>query len=123
LTSVQLAALPGARDFLKNENFRYVGALDAMDSVKRNRFVPMRNQNILADGLRMSLGELTLSILRRHIAEFFALRDEEIVQAIHSSMMARFSSKHEPQLVGNQVGVGLTKGNVEWLQPGHSWQD
>jgi threonine dehydratase len=39
------------------------GALDAMDSVKQNRIVPMTNPNTLADGLRTSLGELTLPIL------------------------------------------------------------
>ena len=33
------------------------------------------------------------------------------------SVMAWFSIKQEPQLVGNQIGVGLTKGTVEWLQP------
>ena len=59
------------------------------------------------------------------------MRDKEIVQAIHlaqerlklmiapPSVMAWFSTKQEPQLVGNQIGVGLTKGTVEWLQPGH----
>jgi len=36
------------------------------------------------------------------------------------SVMAWFSTKQEPQLVGNQIGVGLTKGTVEWLQqPGN----
>jgi len=47
------------------------------------------------------------------------LRDKEIVQVIHlaqerlklmiepPSVMAWFSTKQEPQLVGNQIGVGL----------------
>jgi len=37
--------------------------LDAMDSVKQNRIVPMPNPTTLADGLRTNLGELTLPIL------------------------------------------------------------
>ena len=57
-------------------------ALDAMDSVKQNRIVPMPNPNTLADGLRTSLGELTLPILRRHVTGFFVVGEEEIVQAM-----------------------------------------
>jgi threonine dehydratase len=55
------------------------GALDAMDSVKQNRMVPTPNPNTLSDGLRTSLGELTLPILRRHVSGFFAVGGEEIV--------------------------------------------
>jgi threonine dehydratase len=58
------------------------GALDAMNSVKQNRIVPMPNPNTLADGLRTSLGELTLPILRRHVSRFFAVGEEEIVQTM-----------------------------------------
>jgi threonine dehydratase len=58
------------------------GTLDAMDSVKQNRIVPMPNPNTLADGLRTSLGELTLPMLRRHVTGFFAVGEEEIVQAM-----------------------------------------
>jgi len=49
------------------------GALDAMESVKQNRLVPRRNPNTLADGLRTSLGELPLPMLRRHGTGFFAV--------------------------------------------------
>jgi threonine dehydratase len=56
-----------------------------MDSVKQNRVVPTPNLNSLADGLRTSLGELTLSILRRHVAGLFAVGEEEIVQAMQSA--------------------------------------
>ena len=45
----------------------------AMESVKQNRIVPRRNPNTLADGLRTSLGELTLPMLRRHGTGFFAV--------------------------------------------------
>ena len=58
------------------------GALDAMESVKQNRIVPRRNPNTLADGLRTSLGERTLPMLRRHGTGFFAVGEEEIGQAM-----------------------------------------
>jgi threonine dehydratase len=106
------------------------GALDAMNSVKQNRIVPRRNPNTLADGLRTSLGELTLPMLRRHVTGFFAVGEEEIVQAIQfayerlmlgiepSSAVALVPLlRQEPQLVGKRVGVVLTGGNVEWLRP------
>ena len=106
------------------------GTLDAMDSVKQDRIVPMPNPNTLADVLRTSLGELTLPILRRHVTGFFAVGEEEIVQAMqfayerlklvieHSSAVALVPLlRQEPQLVGKRVGVVLTGGNVEWLRP------
>ena len=106
------------------------GALDAMDSVKQNRIVPMPNPNTLADRLRTSLGELSLPILHRHVMGFFVVGEEEIVQAMQfayerlklviepSSAVALVPLlSQEPQLVGKRVGVVLTGGNVEWLQP------
>lgn len=107
------------------------GALDAMDSVNQNSIVPMPNPNTLADGLRTSLVELTLPILRRHVTGFFVVGEEEIVQAMQfayerlklviepSSAVALVPLlRHEPQLVGKRVVVVLTGGNVEWLR---SW--
>ncbi len=104
-------------------------ALDAMDSGKQNRIVPMPNPNTLADGLRTSLGELTLPILRRHVTGFFVVGEEEILQAMQfayerlkrviepSSAVALASLlREEPQLVGKRVGLVLTEGNVEWLR-------
>lgn len=57
---------------------------DAMDSVKQNHIVPMPNPNTLADGLRTSLGKLTLPILRRHVTGFFLVGQEETVQECNS---------------------------------------
>lgn len=106
------------------------GALDAMESVKQNRIVPMSNPNTLADGLRTSLGKLTLPILRRYVTGFFVVGEEEIVQAMQfayerlklviepSSAVALVPLlRHETQLVGKRVGVVLTGGNVEWMRP------
>ncbi len=106
------------------------GALDAMNSVKQNRIVSRRNPNTLADGLRTSLGEQTLPMLRRHGTGLFAVGEEEIVQAMQfayerltlaiepSSTVALVPLlKPAPQLVGKRVDVVLTGGNVAWLRP------
>jgi threonine dehydratase len=76
------------------------------------------------------LESLTLPILRRHVAGFFAVGEEEIVQAMQfayerlklviepSNAVALVPLlRQEPQLVGKRVGVVLTGGNVEWLRP------
>lgn len=106
------------------------GALDAMDSAKQNRIVPMPNPNTFANGLRTSLGELTLPILRRHVTGFFVVGEEEIVQAMQfayerlklviepsSAVALAPLLRQEPQLVGKRAGVVLTGGNVERLRP------
>jgi threonine dehydratase len=106
------------------------GALDTMDSVKQNRIVPMTNPNTLADGLRTSLGELTIPILRWHVTGFFVVGEEEIVQAMQFAyerlkLVIEPSSAvalapllwQEPQFVSKRVGVVLTGGNVEWPRP------
>ena len=103
-----------------------------MESVKQNRIVPRRNLNTLADGLRTSLGELTLPILRRSVKGFFVVDEEEIVQAMHfvyerlkvviepsSAVALAPLLRHEAGLVGRRVGVVLTGGNMEWSGVGH----
>ena len=90
----------------------------------------MPNPNTLADGLRTSLGELTLPILRRHVTGIFVVEEEEIVQAMQFAyerlkLVSEPSSavalvplfRQEPQLVGKRVGAVRTGGNVEWVQP------
>jgi threonine dehydratase len=61
-------------------------ALDAMESVKQNRIVPRPNPNTLADGLRTSLGELTLPMLRRHGTGFFAGEKRKLDRQCNSPM-------------------------------------
>lgn len=105
-------------------------ALDAMESVKQNRIVPRPNPNTLADGLRTSLGELTLPMLRRHVTGFFAVGEEEIVQAmpfaserltlvIEPSRAVAWVPllRQAPHLVGKRVDVVRTGGHVAWWRP------
>jgi threonine dehydratase len=64
------------------------------------------------------------------VTGFFVVEEEEIVQAMQFAyerlkLVIKPSSavalvpllRQEPQLVGRRVGVVLTGGNVEWVQP------
>ena len=73
---------------------------------------------------------MTLPILRRLVMGFFAVGEEEILQAMQFAyerltLVIEPSSavtlvpllRQEPQLVSKRVGVVLTGGKVEWLWP------
>ncbi len=103
------------------------GALDAVHSVRENRIVPMPDPRTLAEGLKTSLGDATLPILRRHLAGFFIVEEKEILPAMRFSferlkLIIEPSSavalapllRREPSLVGKKVGVILTGGNVDF---------
>jgi threonine dehydratase len=103
------------------------GALDAIESVRQNRVVPMVNPKTIADGLRTSLGDRTLPILRRHLAGFFIVEEVEILQTMrfaqeNLNLVIEPSSavalapllRREPQLRGRRVAVVLTGGNVDF---------
>lgn len=102
------------------------GALDAMESVRQNRVLPMANPDTIADGLRTSLGDRTLAILRRCLAGFFVVQEEEIIRSMrfaydHLRLVIEPSSavaiapllRKEIQLAGRRVAVVLTGGNVD----------
>ncbi len=125
LSGLCLAA-EACRPHLKLFACEPAGALDAVESVKRNRVVPMANPDTIADGLRTSLGDRTLPILRRHLAGFFIVDEHEIVQAMRfaqeqlklviepSSAVAIVPLlRRESTLRGKRVAVVLTGGNVD----------
>ena len=102
------------------------GALDAMHSVRENRVVPMPEPHTLAEGLKTSLGDVTLPVLRQHLAGFFVVEEEEIPRAMRfaferlklviepsSAVALAPLLRREPALVGKRVGVILTGGNVD----------
>lgn len=102
------------------------GALDAMQSVQENRIVPMKNPRTIAEGLRTSVGDVTLPILRRHLAGFFPVEEDEIRQAMRfvferlkiviepsSAVAVAPLLRREPALAGKRVGVIVTGGNVD----------
>jgi len=97
-----------------------------MQSVRENRVVPMTDPHTIAEGLRTSLGDVTLPILRRHLAGFFAVEEHEIVAAMRfaferlkiviepsSAVALAPLLRREPALIGRRVGVIVTGGNVD----------
>lgn len=102
------------------------GALDAFYSVRENRIVPMTHPRTIAEGLRTSLGTLTLPILRDHLEDFFIVEEEEIIPAMRfaferfkliiepaSAVALAPLLRPEPVLAGKRVGVILSGGNVD----------
>lgn len=102
------------------------GALDAMYSVQENRIVPQDNPQTMAEGLRTSVGSLTLPILREHLAGFFVVEEREIVQAMRfvyermkliiepaSAVAVAPLLRQEPDLQSKRVGVIISGGNVD----------
>ena len=102
------------------------GALDAMYSVRENRIVPQEHPRTIAEGLRTSVGTLTLPILRDHLAGFFVVEEEEIVPAMRfvyermklviepsSAVAVAPLLRQEPALHGKRVGVIISGGNVD----------
>ncbi len=102
------------------------GALDAVHSVRENRIVPMPRPDTIAEGLRTTVGEVTLPILRHHLTGFFTVEEEEIVAAMRTvferlKLVIEPSSavalapllRGEASLRGKRVGVIVTGGNVD----------
>ena len=101
-------------------------ALDAIHSVRENRIVQPPRTDTLAEGLRTSLGDLTLGVLREHLEGFFIVEEHEIVQAMQvaferlkiviepSSAVALVPVlRGEPALRNKRVGVILSGGNID----------
>ena len=102
------------------------GALDALYSVRDNRIVPQEHPQTIAEGLRTSVGTLTLPILRDHLAGFFVVEEAEIVKAMRfvyermklviepaSAVAVAPLLRAEPALQGKRVGVIISGGNVD----------
>ena len=102
------------------------GALDALYSVRENRIVPQEHPRTIAEGLRTSVGTLTLPILRDHLAGFFVVDEEEILTAMRfvyermklviepaAAVAVAPLLRQEPALRGKRVGVIISGGNVD----------
>ena len=101
-------------------------ALDAIHSVQENRIVSPSRTDTIAEGLRTSLGDVTLAILGKHLEGFFIVEEYEIVQAMRIAferlkMVIEPSSavalapvlRGESALQGKRVGVIVTGGNID----------
>jgi len=99
---------------------------DAYQSFVSGQFVPQADPNTIADGLRTSLSELTLSIIRNHVSRIITVTEEEIIYAMRtvwermkiiiepsSAVPVAAVLNHENGLSGRKVGIILTGGNVD----------
>jgi len=100
-------------------------ALDALLSLREGRILMPHPVDTMAEGLRTSLGDVTLSILQDHLHDVFVVEEEEIIPAMRIAfermkMVIEPSSavalapilRGEPVLRGKRVGVVLSGGNI-----------
>ncbi len=57
---------------------------DACRSLKAGHIIPADNPKTIADGLLTSLGDLTFSVIRQHVAEILTVSEEEIIRAMRT---------------------------------------
>lgn len=99
---------------------------DAYRSFHAGKIIPADYPDTIADGLRMSLSDLTFSIIRKHVKDIVTVSEEAIVQAMRhiwermktvvepSSAVTLAALLAEPELfAGRRIGVILSGGNVD----------
>jgi len=99
---------------------------DAYRSLKSGQIEQNQRTDTIADGLRTTLGELTLDIIKRHVTEILTAEEDEIIQAMRL-IWERMKIIIEPScavplatILANKetfrdkkTGVILTGGNVD----------
>ncbi|WP_037359197.1 threonine ammonia-lyase [Schleiferia thermophila] len=99
---------------------------DALRSLRAGRLIPVDKPNTIADGLRTSLGELTFSIISKHVTDIFTVTESEILEAwrwitFHLKVIVEPSCavpvavllKHKETFKHKCVAIILTGGNVD----------
>jgi len=105
-----------------------VGANDAWQSFKEKRFIPSRDPETIADGLRTSLGTLTFPIILKYVSDIVTVSEEAIISAMYfiwermkiiiepSSAVpvaALFEGKVDVR--NKNVGIIISGGNVDLM--------
>lgn len=102
---------------------------DAFQSFKSKSFVPSKNPQTIADGLKTSLGQINLPIILNHVSDVFTVSEEDIKKALFF-VYERMKIVIEPSsaatvaaLINNaekfkdkKVGVIISGGNVDLMQ-------
>jgi len=101
-------------------------ARDAYDSFNTGILQKVKSTNTIADGLKVSLGELNFKIIKEYASDVFLVNEREIVDAmrmiwermkiiIEPSCAVPFAAllKNKEQFKGKNVGIILTGGNVD----------
>jgi threonine dehydratase len=101
-------------------------ANDAFLSFTTQKFVPSRNPDTIADGLRTSLGSITFPIILKHVHDIVTVSEDSIVRAmrflwermkilVEPSSAVPFAALLEEKIMikGKKVGIIITGGNVD----------
>ena len=101
-------------------------ANDAFLSFYSKKFVPSKNPDTIADGLRTSLGALTFPIIMEHVQDILTVSEASIIDAMKliwermkiivepSSAVALAAIKNNPGLFKKKkVGIIISGGNVD----------
>ncbi len=99
---------------------------DARRSLAAGKIIPSTYPETVADGLRTSLGELTLPILSRHLERIITAEEEQIIAAMRmiwekmklvvepsGAVPLAALLAGAPELYGKRVGLILSGGNVD----------
>lgn len=107
---------------------------DAFQSFNNKHFIPSKNPNTIADGLRTSLGSLTFPIILQHVHSIVTVSEASIVKAmrfvwermkiiIEPSSAVPFAAIMEGKvgIKGKRTGIIISGGNVDlddlpWLK-------
>ncbi len=98
---------------------------DACRSLKAGKIIPANNPTTIADGLLTSLGDLTFSVIRQHVADILTVSEEDIIQTMRliwermkiivepsSAVALAVVMAHPEKFAGRRVGVIFSGGNV-----------
>ena len=101
-------------------------ANDAWLSFTQKKFVPSRNPNTIADGLRTSLGSFTFPIILEHVENIVTVSEESIIRAMRlvwermkilietsSAVPVAALQSGKIDVKGKKVGIILSGGNVD----------
>ena len=99
---------------------------DAYQSFKSGKFVPSKNPNTIADGLKTSLGTINFPIIQKHVEDIFTVSESEIIESLiwvyermklviepSAAVTVAALQKNAERFKGQKVGVILSGGNVD----------
>jgi len=99
---------------------------DAFRSFNAHTLLPQTAPNTIADGLLTSLGNITFSIIQRHVSRIFTAKEESIIQAMKlvwermkliiepsAAVPLAVVLEHADFFSGKRIGIIFSGGNVD----------
>ncbi|MDH5608939.1 MAG: threonine/serine dehydratase [Cyclobacteriaceae bacterium] len=99
---------------------------DTYQSFKKGSILPVNNPDTIADGLKVTVGELNFEIIQKHVSDVVTVTEKEIITAmrhiwermkivVEPSTAVPFAAllKRKAEFEGKKVGIILTGGNVD----------